>query len=39
MARQEEAHLPLPRLREDVQEDVSAQGSRAPAHRGAAIRL
>lgn len=36
---QEEAHLPRPWLREDVQEDVAAQSSRAAAHRREAVRL
>lgn len=36
---EEEAHLPRPRLREDVQENVAAQSSRAAAHRREALRL
>lgn len=36
---EEEAHLPRPRLREDVQENVAAQSSRPAAHRRAALRL
>lgn len=36
---EEEAHLPRPRLREDVQENVAAQSSRAAAHWREALRL